>query len=101
MEHGGELGEKPKWSVRETESLEEYICYLWPDRDPIHNPEHVYVCTAQSNTENTTSNMLQKFKTHLNCNIEYTGSRECNRVLAMANSWYSAPNEYSKMHEKE
>ena len=45
--------------------------------------------------------MVQKFKTRLNRNIEYTGSRECNRVLAMANLWYSAPNEYSKMHEKE
>ena len=45
--------------------------------------------------------MLQKFQNRLNRNIEDTGSRERNRVLAMANSWYSAPNEYSKMHEKE
>ena len=33
------------------ESLEEYIRYLWPDRDPIYKPEHVYMCTTQSNAE--------------------------------------------------
>ena len=50
-EQDGQLGEKPKWSVRETESLEEYIRYLWPDRAPIYKPEHVYMCTTQSNAE--------------------------------------------------
>ena len=100
-EQDSESREEPKWSVRETESLEEYIRYLWPNRDLIHNSEHVYVCTTQSNAENITSNMRQKIETLLNCNIEYMSFRERNRGSAMASSWYSVPNEYNKMHEKE
>ena len=59
------------------------------------------MCTAQAKAENTAITMLQKFKTRLNRNIEYMGSRECNRGLAMATSLYSVTNEYIRMHEKE
>jgi hypothetical protein len=41
---------------------------------------------------------IQEIETLLSCNIECMGSRECNRGLPMASSWYSVPKEYNKMH---
>ena len=62
----------------------------------------MYECALPSQTQKISPEICsKKIETLLNHNIEYTGSRERNRVLAMANLWYSVPNEYSKMHEKE